>query len=65
MIVSNLRDTSAAHNLILEGVLPLSEQTSTGGSVLLQGVELGTIDVPLHRICVKLDLISGPVTVDV
>uniref|UniRef100_A0A8W8JI11 Uncharacterized protein n=1 Tax=Magallana gigas TaxID=29159 RepID=A0A8W8JI11_MAGGI len=34
-------------------------------SVLLQGVELGVINVPLHRICLKSDLITGPVTVGV
>ncbi|VDI40041.1 Hypothetical predicted protein [Mytilus galloprovincialis] len=48
-----------------EGVLPLSEKTSVGASVLLQGVELGCIDVPLHRIYLKSDLITGPVIVGV
>ncbi|VDI33817.1 Hypothetical predicted protein [Mytilus galloprovincialis] len=32
---------------------------------LLQGVELGCIDVPLHRIYLKSDLITGPVVVGV
>ena len=63
--VQILRDTGAAQTLLLEGVLPLSEQTSTGGSVLLQGVELGVIDVPLHRISLKSDLVTGPVIVGV
>ncbi|VDI20005.1 Hypothetical predicted protein [Mytilus galloprovincialis] len=56
-----LRDTGASQSLLLEGVLPLSEKTSVGASVLLQGVELGCIDVPLHRIYLKSDLITGPV----
>ena len=34
-----LRDTGASHTLLLEGILPLSENTSVGASVLLQGVE--------------------------
>ncbi|VDI28681.1 Hypothetical predicted protein [Mytilus galloprovincialis] len=51
-----LRDTGASQSLLLEGVLPLSEKTSVGASVLLQGVELGCIDVPLHRIYLKSDL---------
>ncbi|VDH92819.1 Hypothetical predicted protein [Mytilus galloprovincialis] len=60
-----LRDTGASQSLLLEGVLPLSEKTSVGASVLLQGVELGCIDVPLHRIYLKSDLITGPVVVGV
>lgn len=34
-------------------------------SVLIQGVDLGVIDVPLHIIYLKSDLITGPVTVGV
>ena len=52
-------------SLLLESVLSLSERTSTDRSVLLQGVELGVIDVPLHRIYLKSDLITGPVIVGV
>lgn len=63
--ILQLRDTGAAQTLSLEGVLPLSEQTFTGRTVLIQGVELGVINVPLHRICLKSYLITGPVTVDV
>ena len=37
--VQILRETGAAHSLLLESVLPLSERTSTDESVLLQGVE--------------------------
>ena len=32
---------------------------------MLQGVELGRVDVPLHRIYLKSDLITGPVVVGV
>ena len=60
-----LRDTGASQTLLLEGILPLSENTSVGASVLLQGVELGRVDVPLHRIYLKSDLITGPVIVGV
>jgi hypothetical protein len=60
-----LTDTGAAQSLLLESVLPLSERTSTEKSVLLQGVELGVIDVLLHRIYLKSDLITGPVIVGV
>ncbi|VDI53539.1 Hypothetical predicted protein [Mytilus galloprovincialis] len=40
-----LRDTGASQSLLLEGVLPLSEKTSVGASVLLQGVELVRFDI--------------------
>ena len=46
-------------------MLPLSENTSVGAIVLLQGVELGCFNVPLHRIYLKSDLITGPVIVGV
>ena len=49
----------------LEGVLPLSDETSTGESVILQGVELGFISVPLHSIYLHSNLITGPVVVGV
>jgi hypothetical protein len=51
-----LRDTGASQSLLLEGVLHLSENTSVGATVLLQGVELCCFNVPLHRIYLKSDL---------
>ncbi|VDH94628.1 Hypothetical predicted protein [Mytilus galloprovincialis] len=54
-----LRDTGAYQSLLLEGVLPLSKEIFVGASVLLQGVELGCIDGPLHRIDLKSDLITS------
>merc|ERR1711867_166670 len=63
--VQIVRDTGASQTLLLDGILPLSEKSSMGGSVLLQGVGLGIIDVPLHRIHLNSDLISGPVVVGV
>ena len=60
-----LRDTGASQNLLLEGIFILSENNSVGASVLLQGVELGCVNVPLHRIYLKSDLITEPVVVGV
>ena len=37
-----LRDTGASQSLILADILPFSEKTSSGTSVLIQGVEYGT-----------------------
>ncbi|KAJ8038347.1 hypothetical protein HOLleu_15742 [Holothuria leucospilota] len=60
-----LRDTGATQSLLLDGVLPLSDSTSTGANVLIQGVECGFISVPLHKTNLKSDLVSGSVIVGV
>ncbi|KAJ8025597.1 hypothetical protein HOLleu_33193 [Holothuria leucospilota] len=57
--------TGATQSLLLDGVLPLSDSTSTGANVLIQGVECGFISVPLHKINLKSDLVSGSVIVGV
>ena len=57
-----LRDTGATQSLML-GVLPFSQESSTGISVLLQGVELGVVRVPLHAVHLESDLVSGPIAV--
>ena len=59
--VKILRDT--AQSLLVDGTLPLSEQTSVGASVLIQGLGLDVINVPLHQIFLKSELVSGPVIV--
>ena len=63
--VKILRDTRATQSLLLEGILPLSEISSTGDNVIIQGVELGYMTVPLHKINLKSDLVSGDVVVGV
>ncbi|KAK0138160.1 Retrovirus-related Pol polyprotein from transposon 412 [Merluccius polli] len=60
-----LRDTGAAQSFMLRDLLPLSEKTATGSSVLVQGIEMGFIRVPLHRVCLKSDLVCGDVVVGV
>ena len=60
-----LRDTGASQSLILADTLPFSEKTSTGTSVLIQGVECGFVTVPLHNIYLSSDLVSGPVAVGI
>ena len=63
--VKILRDTGATQSLLLQGVLPLTKQSSAGASVLVQGVELGMLKVPLHKVYLKPNLVSGVVTVGV
>ena len=45
-----LQDNGAFQSLILAEPLPFSEKTSFGTSVLIQGVECGFVNVPLHNI---------------
>ena len=58
-----LRDTGATQSLLVEGILPLSEDTATGNQVLIQGVELGIVSVPLHSIHLESELVTGDVVV--
>ena len=39
--------------------LSLSEESSSGASVLIQGVECGLIKVPLHHVNLSSDFVSG------
>jgi len=65
--VKILRDTGATQSLLLQSVhvLPLTEQTSTGASMLVQGVELGILKVPLHKVYLRSNLVLGEVTVSI
>ena len=63
--ITNLLDTGATQSLILEGVLPFSSQSDTALTVLLQGAELGTFHVPLHKVSLKCGLVTGAVVVGV
>ena len=63
--INILQDTGASQSLLLADVLPFSEKSYTGESVLLQGVECGMVNVPLHHVFLKSDLVSEPVTVGV
>ena len=63
--VKILRDTGALQSLMLQNVLPLSNKTLMDANVLIQGVELNTITIPLHKVCTHSDLITGPVVVGI
>ena len=55
------RDTGASQSLITADTLPFSEKTSSGTSVLIQGVECGFVNVSPHNIYLSSDLVNGPV----
>ena len=63
--VKILRDAGASQSLILADTQPFSEKTSSGTSVLIQGVECGFINVPLHNIYLSSDLVTGLVVVGI
>ena len=60
-----LRDTGASQSLILADILPFSGKTSSGTSVLIQGVECGTVNIPLHHVNLSSDLVTGPVVIGI
>ena len=60
-----LRDTGASQSLLLADILPFSEKSYSGESILLRGVECSIVNVPLHHVFLTSDLVSGPVTVGV
>ena len=60
-----LRDTGASHSLILADILSFSEKTSSGTSVLIQGVECGTVNIPLHHLNLSSDLVTELVVVGI
>ena len=60
-----LRDTGASHSLILADILPFSEKTSFGTSVLIQGIECGTVNIPLHHVNLSSDLVTGLVVIGI
>ena len=63
--ITILRETGASQSLILADTLPFSEKTSSGTSVLIQGVECGFVINPLHNIYLSSDLVNGPVAVGI
>ena len=60
-----LRDTGAFQSLILADILPFSVKTSFGTSVLIKGVECGTVNIPLHHVNVSSDLVTGLVVIGI
>ena len=48
-----LRGTCASQSFLLTDALQLSEATSCGSNVLVQGTEMGVLTVPLQRVLVQ------------
>ncbi len=58
-----LRDTGAVDSFILESILQFFSQSETGESMLVRGMGLNTLSVPLHRVKLHSDLVTGEVVV--
>ncbi|KAK7945248.1 hypothetical protein WMY93_000976 [Mugilogobius chulae] len=63
--VKILRDTAASQSFILSDVLAFGEMSSVGAVVPVLGFAMEHVDVPIHRICIESDLVSGEVEVGV
>ena len=61
--VKFLRDTGATQSLMLDSVLPLTENSFTGANVLISGVEMGVLEVPPHEVNIKSSLINGNIVI--
>ena len=61
--VKILRDTGATQSLMLDSVLPLTENSFTGANVLISVVEMGVLEVPLHEVNIKSSLINGNIVI--
>ena len=61
--VKIFRDTGATQSLMLDSVLPLTENSFTGANVLISGVEMGVLEVPLHEVNIKSSLINGNIVI--
>ena len=61
--VKILRDTGATQSLMLDSVLPLTENSFTGANVLISGAEMGVLEVPLHEVNIKSSLINGNIVI--
>ena len=61
--VKILRDTGATQSLMLDSVLPLTENSFTGANVLISGVEMGILEVPLHEVNIKSSLINCKIVI--
>ena len=63
--VKILRDTGATQTLMSKHTLPFGKSSATGKSIVVQGIESGLRKVPLHRINLVTNIVSGSVVVGV
>lgn len=65
VLVTILRDSGASQSVLLEGVLPLSDESSVHSSAFIRGIGMSFMGVPLHGIQLESDLVKGRMVVGV
>lgn len=63
--LSILRDTGSAQSFILNSILPFSTNSYAGTDVLVRGIKMACVNVSLHHVDLKTDLVNGPVKLGV
>ncbi len=58
-----LCDTGSSESFILDSKLNFSSESSTGNSILIQGIGLEIFSAPLHRIQLQSELVNGEVEI--
>ena len=58
-----LRDTGATQSLMLDSLLPPTENSFTDANVLISGVEMGVLEVTLHEVNITSSLINGNIVI--
>lgn len=58
-MVTILRDSGGAQSVILEGVLPITSESSCPSSAIVWGVEMGFKLTPPHYVHLRSPLVSG------
>lgn len=53
-----LRDTAVSQSFILAGVLPLGPGLAVGSNVPVLCFGMEDLDVPLHRVCIRSELLN-------
>ncbi len=54
-----MRDTGGSQSFILSDTLPFCAESACYTSTIVQGIGMGFIPVPLYRVWVSSDLVSG------
>ena len=61
--VKILRDTGATQSHMLDSILSLTENSFTVADVLISRVEMGVLEVLLHEVSIKSNLINGNIVI--
>lgn len=63
--VTILRDTAASQSFIRRDVLPLDSSSEVDAGIIVRSFGMHVMEIPLHTIYLKSELVSGPVVIGV